>query len=226
MRRSGSTTNYKSEWSLQSQHLWPRFSFLMISYWHDENRTAPLLDGEEGKERKERVWHEIIDALRKDVPEVLQYIRWIVSPTISRVVVVATWEFSKVYSCPIFFSQRVVKTYNMTQPTRKREKQPRQRYQIASSNKRQYMWHWRETENTHIRKHLYSHYSKVSTEREMELLADPLRYNSPRPRVHYDSTQPRTDKIDIANQVSKVSVSQSIGHCYIMLFIYTDQNPT
>ena len=83
-------------------------------------------------------------------------------------------------------------------------------------------------ENTHIREHLYSQYSKVSTEKKMELLADPLRYNSPRPRVHYESTQPRTDKIDIANQVSKVSVSQSVSQSVIVTsrFLFTDRNPT
>jgi len=38
-------------------------------------RTAPLLDCQEGKQRSDNVWHEIVDALRKDVPEVLELIK-------------------------------------------------------------------------------------------------------------------------------------------------------
>lgn len=36
------------------------------------HRTAPLLDGEEGRERTDKVWFEIVDALRRDVEGVME----------------------------------------------------------------------------------------------------------------------------------------------------------
>ncbi|TKA71436.1 hypothetical protein B0A49_04421 [Cryomyces minteri] len=46
-------------------------------FWqHDEVREpAPLLKGEDGRRLQEQVWHEITDALRKDVPEVLEVMK-------------------------------------------------------------------------------------------------------------------------------------------------------
>lgn len=47
---------------------------LAIDETDDDIRTASLLAGKDGKERAENVWHEMIDALKKDVPETLELI--------------------------------------------------------------------------------------------------------------------------------------------------------
>lgn len=40
----------------------------------DIDRPALLLQGKEGKERSNNVWWEIVEALKKDVPGITQYI--------------------------------------------------------------------------------------------------------------------------------------------------------
>lgn len=46
-------------------------------FWqHDEfPPTSPALEGEEGRKLEERVWHEVVDALRRDVPEVMEVVK-------------------------------------------------------------------------------------------------------------------------------------------------------
>lgn len=38
-------------------------------------RLDPMLLGERGEAMRQHIWHEIIDAVRRDVPEVLEVIR-------------------------------------------------------------------------------------------------------------------------------------------------------
>jgi len=38
---------------------------------HWNNRIAPLLEGEEGEKLRKQVWFEVMDALSKEVPDIL-----------------------------------------------------------------------------------------------------------------------------------------------------------
>jgi len=46
--------------------------FLKVEFRLTMRRDAEVIGSEKGQKREERVWHEIIDSLRKDVPEVIE----------------------------------------------------------------------------------------------------------------------------------------------------------
>lgn len=70
MASSGRTTSFGSRW----QYLVDYMRLVFADSW-GATRPAPLLEGETGKALQHRVWHEVQEALLKQAPEVLDYIK-------------------------------------------------------------------------------------------------------------------------------------------------------